>query len=205
MNIGYVYRMSPTYISQLLDLVITTAVADSLNLQKLLSHDLTTSPTLDGEIPECIETILTQFSHHPIELSSLLVPVYNIDHSKVLRWYGLRTLASQNIPIRVAQFLEKWQSNIPAAIDKATPDMELLVGNFHYPSPGMVQYLPAQELSSVPEQRFAQLFQVKEKWEVNEIMPFLEGCVESGGGWEKKAERECQKWARVRGGMVMKR
>src|SRR5579859_7726156 len=197
--------MSPTYISHLLDLIITTAVADSLNLHTLLSHDLTTSPSLDEEIPECIETLLTQFSTHPIELNSLLVPTYNLDHTKICRWYGLRTLASLNHPTRVSQFLEKWQSNIPAAIDKATPKLDLLVGNFHYPSPGMVQYLPAQELSSIPEQRFAQLFQVKEKWEVGEIMPFLEGCVENGEGWEKKAERECQKWARVRGGMVMKR
>lgn len=40
---------------------------------------------------------------------------------------------------------------------------------------------------------------------MDEIMPFLEGCVESGDGWEKKAERECQKWARVRQGTIMKR
>ena len=105
----------------------------------------------------------------------------------------------------MASFLEKWKANLPAAIDKIVPDMGLLIGNYFTPSVGMVQYLPAAELSTVPEQRFAQLFQIKEKWEVGEIMPFLEGCVESGEGWEKKAERECQKWTRVRGGMIMKR
>jgi hypothetical protein len=186
-------------------LIISTAVADSLNLQKLLSHDLITSPSLNEEIPECIETVLTQFSTHPIELNSLLVPVYNLDHTKVTRWYGLRTLSSLNGPIRVARFLEKWQIDLPAAIDKIVPDMGLLIGNYFTPSTGMVQYLPAAELSTVPKQRFAQLFQVKEKWEVGEIMPFLEGCVESGEGWEKKAESVCQKWTRVRGGMIMKR
>lgn len=40
---------------------------------------------------------------------------------------------------------------------------------------------------------------------MTEILPFLEGCVERDEGWEKKAERECQKWARVRGGFVMRR
>ena len=105
----------------------------------------------------------------------------------------------------MAPFLEKWKANLPAAIDKIVLDMGLLIGNYFTPSVGMVQYLPAAELSTVPEQRFAQLFQIKEKWEVGEIMPFLEGCVESGEGWEKKAERECQKWTRVRGGMIMKR
>lgn len=85
------------------------------------------------------------------------------------------------------------------------PNIQLLTGNYYHPTPTTIQYLPASELSHIPEQRFAQLFGIKEKWGIGEIMPFLEGCVEGGEGWEKKAERECQKWARVRGGMVMKR
>jgi hypothetical protein len=102
-------------------------------------------------------------------------------------------------------FVERWQAAIPAAIDKATPSITLLKGSYYRPTPTTIHYLPATDLSTIPEQRFAQLFGVKEKWTMEEIMPFLEGCVESGHGWEKKAERECQKWARVRQGMVMKR
>jgi hypothetical protein len=101
--------------------------------------------------------------------------------------------------------MAKWESSLPVGIDKSTPNLNLLIGNYHCPTPTTIQYLPASELSAVPEQRFAQLFGVKEKWGLSEIMPFLEGCVESGDGWEKKAERECQKWARIRGGMVTKR
>jgi len=83
--------------------------------------------------------------------------------------------------------------------------LELLTENYYHTTPTAIQYLPASELSHIPEQRFGQLFGIKEKWGISEIMPFLEGSVESGDGWEKKAERECQKWARVRGGMVTKR
>ena len=204
-DLGYVYRMSSAYVTQLLDLILTTAIAEALNLERLLAHDIITSPALDEDKPECVEAILTQFSKRPIELNSLLVPVYNLDHTKIAKWYGLRTLSSLKRPIRVTQFLESWQSAIPAVIDKANPDMNLLVGNFHHPSTGMVQYLPCSELSTVPEQRFGQLFQIKEKWHIDEIMPFLQGCVESGAGWEKKAQRECQKWARIKGEIVMKR
>jgi hypothetical protein len=98
----------------------------------------------------------------------------------------------------------KWQSSIPAAIT-TSPHLTLLTGNYFHPTQTTIQYLPASELSSIPEQRFIQLFGVKEKWRLDDIMPFLEGCVEAGDGWEKKAERECQKWCRVRQGMVMKR
>ena len=81
----------------------------------------------------------------------------------------------------------------------------MLKGNYYHPSPTTIHFLPSSELSSVPEDRFAQLFGAKDKWTMDEILPFLEGCVERGEGWEKKAERECQKWARVRGGLVMRR
>jgi len=197
--------MSPAYVTHLLDLIISTAVSESLDLKKLLSHDIITSPSLSEDLPECIECILTLFSMHPIPLNSLLLPVYTLDHTKITRWYGLRTLASQTGCIPVSRFLETWQRNLPPAIDSAVPTMGLLTGDWYAPQTGMVQYLPSAELSTLPERRFAQLFQVKEKWAVSEIMPFLEGCVESGEGWEKRAERECQKWARVRQGMVMKR
>lgn len=204
-DLAYVYRMASAYVTQLLDLILPTAITEALNLERLLAHDIITSPPLDEEKPECVEAILSQFSKRPIELNSLLVPVYNLDHTKIARWYGLRTLSSLNRPIRVTQFLEAWQSAIPAAIDKATPDMNLLIGNFHHPSLGMVQYLPCSELSPAPEQRVGQLFQVKEKWHIDEIMPFLQGCVENGEGWEKRAQRECQKWARIKGEIVMRR
>ena len=130
---------------------------------------------------------------------------YSLNKAKVIRWYGIRSLSSLNHAVPTATFLSNWQSSLPTAFDTANPELPLLAGNYYHPSPSTVQYLPSAELSTVPEQRFAQLFGVKEKWGMSEIMPFLEGCVESGKGWEKKAERECQKWARVKGGVVMKR
>jgi hypothetical protein len=136
---------------------------------------------------------------------SKLIAAYSLSPTKVSRWYGIRTLSSLNGSIPTLSFAQKWQSSLPPAFDNITPTLELLKGYFHHPTPTTIQYLPSAELSHVPEQRFTQLFQVKEKWGLAEIMPFLEGCVESGEGWEKKAERECQKWSRVRGGMVMKR
>jgi hypothetical protein len=129
---------------------------------------------------------------------------YSLNHEKVARWYGLRTLLSLHGSVQTSTFLKKWQSSIPAAITTA-PNLSLLTGNFFHPIPSTIQSLPESELSSIPEQRFAQLFGVKEKWGLDEIMPFLEGCVESGDGWEKKAERECQRWARVRTGMIMRK
>jgi sister chromatid cohesion protein DCC1 len=199
--------MTPAYVTQILDFIITAATANSLPLDALTLVSILTSFG-DEERPECIQTILRTFSKSPTERILLLTRAnvaYSLDHSKIIQWYGIRTLADINHKMPTALFMERWQSVIPAAIDKATPSTTLLKGNCYHPTPTTIHYLPASELSTVPEQRFGQLFGIKEKWSMEEIMPFLEGCVESGEGWEKKAERECQKWARVRQGLVMKR
>ena len=130
---------------------------------------------------------------------------YSLSHAKITRWFGIRTLSSLGGSFATKTFMEKWQSSLPTAIDGVNPVLDLLKGSYYHPSPTTIHYLPASELSAAPEQRFSQLFAIKEKWEHSEIMPFLEGCVEGGDGWEKRAERECQKWARMRGGIVMKR
>ena len=134
-----------------------------------------------------------------------LTAAYSLSHSKLIRWYGLRTLASSNGFFQTPEFLNKWESSLPAAIQTSSPSLDLLRGNYYHPTPTTIQSLPTSELSTVPEQRFAQLFSAKEKWGMEEIMPFLEGCVESGPGWEKRAEQQCQKWARVKSGTVSKR
>jgi len=208
-ELGYVCRMSAGYITHLLDLIITTATADSLSLKNLTLDQIQISLSSDEERPECIQVILRLFSETPHKRNFpgmyLLIQAYSLSPTKITRWYGIRTLSSINGPMSTITFAHKWQSSLPPAFDTENPNIQLLTGNFHHPNPETIQYLPASELSHIPEQRFAQLFGVKEKWGISEIMPFLEGCVESGDGWEKKAERECQKWARVRGGMVMKR
>ena len=198
--------MSPAYVTQLLELIVTTATADSLPLHSLLQDDIIKSLSSDEERPECIQVVLKSFSETPIERIRLYNSniAYSLDHTRITRWYGLRTLSSIHGYTTTSSFLAKWQSSIPAGIT-TVPKLPLLIGNYFHLTPTTIQSLPSAELSTIPEHRFAQLFGVKEKWSLDEIMPFLEGCVEGGNGWEKRAERECQKWARVGQGMVMKR
>lgn len=207
-NVGYIYRISPSYATHLLDLIIATATADSLPLSNLTLNDVERSLNSSDERPECIETILRSFAEIPVERTRPFCqadPAFSLSHIKIAQWYGIRTLSSLNGSFAIDTFLHKWESSLPTAIDKVRPGLELLTGNYYHPSPTTIQYLPASELSAIPEQRFAQLFGIKDKWELGEMMPFLEGCVQGGEGWEKRAERECQKWARVKGKLVMKR
>ena len=200
--------MSPAYVSHLLDLIILTATADSLPLNNLAVGEIIRSLSSDDEKPECIQAVLKSFSDVPIERISPSIPpliqAYSLSQQKVTRWYGLRTLSNITGGIQpTTSFLKDWKYALPIGIDKVEPHLTLLRGNYHHPTPTQIQYLPASGLSKNAEDRFAQLFGIKDRWALEEIMPFLEGCVENGEGWEKKAERECHKWARVRGGMVM--
>lgn len=63
---GFVYRMTPAYVTQILDFIITAATADSLPLDALTLVSILTS-FADEERPECIQTILRTFSKSPIE------------------------------------------------------------------------------------------------------------------------------------------
>ena len=70
-ELGYVYRMSAEYTTHLLDLIITTATADSLPLNNLTLEQINTSLSSDDEKPECIEAVLKSFSETPYERINL--------------------------------------------------------------------------------------------------------------------------------------
>ena len=70
-DLGYVYRMSPGYTTHLLDLIITTAIADSLPLNNLTLDQIQNSISSDEEKPECIEAVLKSFSEDAFERNHL--------------------------------------------------------------------------------------------------------------------------------------
>ena len=73
-NTGYVYRISPLYATNLLDLILTMATADSLPLKSLSLNDVMRSLASEEERPECIQVILKTFSDQPFERTYLSIP-----------------------------------------------------------------------------------------------------------------------------------
>jgi Sister chromatid cohesion protein Dcc1 len=190
--------MSPTYTTNLLDLILATAMADSLPLDSLSLSSLLAAIGTADDRPECIQALLHAFS------SPATGETYRLDQSAITKWYGLRTLSQTLTPLPTARFLTTWSLSLPASIDHS-PDLTLLRGNYYQPTPGTVQYLPSEELATSPQNRLGQLLAIKERWEVGELMPLMRGCVGPEEGWEKRVERECAKWARIRSGFVVKR
>jgi hypothetical protein len=191
--------MSPPYATNLLDLILAAATADSLSLTSLCLPSLLTAINSSDDRPECIHTLLKAFS------SSHTNDIYNLNTSKISKWYGLRTLSKSTTPISTTQFLSNWAVSLPSSID-LPPALELLQGNYFHPTGNTVQYLPSEELASSAQDRLAQLFAIKDRWEIEELGPLMRSCVGvQNDGWEKRVERECQKWARIRAGYVVKR
>lgn len=71
-DVGYVYRLSVAYATQLLDLIIATIAADSLSFNELTLDKVMTSLASDDR-PECIQAILKAFSESPNDRSFLSV------------------------------------------------------------------------------------------------------------------------------------
>jgi hypothetical protein len=59
--------MSPAYATQILDLIISTATADSLPLDNLQQEDIVKFLASDEERRECIHVVLQTFSESPVE------------------------------------------------------------------------------------------------------------------------------------------
>lgn len=66
-NLGYVYQMTAEYITHLLDLIITTAIADSMPLNNLTFDIIQSSLSSNEERKECIKTVLRSFSETAAE------------------------------------------------------------------------------------------------------------------------------------------
>src|SRR5271169_1926153 len=110
-ELGYVYRMSAGYTTHLLDLIITTATADSLSLNNLTLDQIQISLSSGEERPECIQVILRLFSETPHERNIpsvyLLIQAFSLSPTKITRWHGIRTLSSLNGSMSTFTFAHK--------------------------------------------------------------------------------------------------
>ncbi|GAB9471916.1 Sister chromatid cohesion protein dcc1 [Globisporangium polare] len=79
------------------------------------------------------------------------------------------------------QFMDKWALRVP---DKVTVSVEMLRGvglmKAQKGKPTRVVYFPEEDLPLEAKQRFEKLFQVQEKWTIQQLEPFIQSLVVPG-------------------------
>lgn len=194
MDDGTICKLSDKFITKVLDLVLTSIMADQLNFQSLRIEEVVNAVQKDSEpLPNdpfskpVLTTLLNKFSaSYDKETMS-----WALDLGKITRWYGLVTLrkyANKNIPTSLQvpdnckyyplsheEFLIKWKSQMPPYFPNSNLDITELRGHYFIDShSGAITYVDKATLPGDIKSRLDYLFTLQTQWELEEIGPLID-------------------------------
>ncbi len=99
---------------------------------------------------------------------------HSLDCTAVSRFYGEFILQNSGNALNLSDFLRTWQQAVPEGVET---DIEHLRGvSFidEAKQPQVIRYFPEWQLTDNLQERLAQLFQLRPKWTLQDIKPFVE-------------------------------
>lgn len=172
--------LSPRYISELLQLIITLLIR-----HKIL--DIKSEGIVD-KMPQIIDLIQQHASTIPVSAIETVVHKFSdvstgqLDHSSVSEWFGIETLQKQASirALSVRDFLMEWKSALPPFYN-APLDITQLQGYYYKPALDSVAYLDSSNLAVLDlSARVKELFSIAKEWEWEDFAPFIMSFVPSG-------------------------
>ncbi|KAL3235250.1 Sister chromatid cohesion protein DCC1 [Nakaseomyces bracarensis] len=185
---GYICKLSDKFITKVLDLMLTSIMAEQLNFQSLnvkevyyaVQKDSDNIPGDPYSIP-VLTTVLNKFSKTYNEESQ----TWELDMGKVTKWYGLVTLRKFTnkkatieetyYPLNHEEFLIKWKSQMPPYFPNTNLEISELRGNYFIDfHTGEITYVDKATLPGDIKSRLVYLFSLQSQWELEEIGPLIE-------------------------------
>lgn len=176
---GHAAVLSPRYISELLQLIITLLIHHKVDYK---------SEKLLDQMPRIAELVQLHSSTVPMSAVETVVHKFSnkesgqLDHTAVSEWFGIETLQKQASvrALSVRDFLMEWKSALPPFYN-APLDIVQLQGYFYRPTPDSVAYLDVSNLAALDlSARVKELFLVAKEWEWEDFMPFISSFVPTG-------------------------
>lgn len=191
---GSICKLSDKFITQALDLVLTSIIAEQLDFQSLNIKEVVSAVQKDFDnvskdtfSEPVLTTVLNKFSksYNNDNLS------WNLDMGKVTNWYGLITLRkfankklssdsgtqqdSTYYPLSHEEFLIKWKSQMPPYFPNTNLDITELRGNYFIDfHSGEISYVDKATLPGDIKSRLDYLFRLQSQWELEEIGPLVD-------------------------------
>lgn len=170
---GELRPITPGYLLQILELVLTILVSLSLPHDAAPVDELSSILANDHEVSQTVtKQIIAWFGE--VEDDK-----WKIDVQAVVREMGLNLLREhRHEPIAEDLLLTKWKSCVGDTFQSAI-SLDLLSGNYIKSNENSVSectvltYFPASTLPADPAARFADLFLARPRWKGDEISPFL--------------------------------
>lgn len=192
---GFPCILSREFMTNALHVTLMSALAESLNFQKLQLRETYEAVGKDMDkgrnpyVQEVVETVLARFGTRNED------ETWKLNESQVAGWYGLRALqkfaSKHSLPLE--EFLIKWKSTFPpfAPFDI---DIQMLKGWYFQPVKGNIQYVSKDTLPMEIKDRFKMLFRLQSQWELDAFEPFVEDLNTKG----LKIDTFIMKYARKR-------
>lgn len=145
-------------IKETIDDILTSLASAKMQLNLVSASDICSDTTA-----QVVVAVLKMFATSPIE-------PYNLDLVRIITWVGRFLLGE---PVRIEEFMSTWKNAIPMITDDDMVSLDLIKGSYAL-CETMIHKLSESDLPRDPKDRFARLFKIKEKWELDEIAPFIE-------------------------------
>ncbi|KAF8640021.1 hypothetical protein AX17_001265 [Amanita inopinata Kibby_2008] len=171
---GELQPISPSYLRQVLELLLNVLVSLSLSHDAAPVNELALILANDHEVEQTVtKQIMSWFGR-------ITGDMWEMDVRAIVKEIGLNILSAHSRePIEQESLLAKWKAAVGDSFESAV-SLDLLSGNHivsdalgTVPESQMLTYFPASVLSVDPAARFAELFLVRPRWKEEEISPFL--------------------------------
>eukprot|EP00041_Stephanoeca_diplocostata_P020140 m.444073 g.444073 ORF g.444073 m.444073 type:complete len:371 (-) comp21486_c0_seq2:856-1968(-) len=177
--------LDDTYATEKFSLILTSAVAEGWDLGKLSIAEVTAS--LEGhDTPLIVVQVLLKKYGTAVDVDGK-TECYALSMDEIMKFEAIKLL-KMNARWPFDDFWATWSDTVP---DGAKPRVELLAGIglvYETETGGRekeVVFYPANELSSDPKTRMAELFKFKSTWTADDISPYLSDVAVGGLTVEK--------------------
>lgn len=178
------------FMAEVFGQVLDTAIAENLSLDKLDAKLV--NSFLDSQYDQSIVTHCIRM-HSEVQEESQSELIFKLDNTKVCIFYLVKLFLEKE-PWQQEKLLERWKDVVPYGM---TPNIKMLSGialSDESPHGGLEwRYVPKESLSPNHNERFEELFNLRARWEEDDIAPYVNFILNPG----EKLDRVLLKYTRI--------
>ncbi|GBN04216.1 Sister chromatid cohesion protein DCC1 [Araneus ventricosus] len=169
---GYVRFLDFDYKFSVFSCILDVMESRSMPLNKVLKEPIIEALE-DLEPKEILEECFSWFTEETGETDENGHKLFALKEDSVCKLYAEVLLRSSG-KFHLQDFLESWQRSVPEGMKCDLKQLRGLALTDLTSRPEVIFHFPSQNLPENIKERFEILFKVKEKWEYDEIVPYLE-------------------------------
>ncbi|GBO34238.1 Sister chromatid cohesion protein DCC1 [Araneus ventricosus] len=169
---GYVRFLDFDYKFSVFSSILDVMESRSMPLNKVLKEPIIEALE-DLEPKEILEECFSWFTEETGETDENGHTLFALKEDSVCKLYAEVLLRSSG-KFHLQDFLESWQRSVPEGMKCDLKQLRGLALTDLTSRPEVIFHFPSQNLPENIKERFEVLFKVKEKWEYDEIVPYLE-------------------------------